>query len=145
VGDDPERVRENHRRLAARVGYDPARLHQTSQVHGAAVWCPAEGADPEASRTVEADALVTRSAGDAAAAQASWAEAAPFYEAALRRPQALGSLAERANVRYNYACCLAGGGKVDQAGALLQQLIAAGSVAAADALTDPDLAGVQGL
>lgn len=67
VGDDPERVRENHRRLAARVGYDAARLHQTSQVHGAAVWCPAEGADPEASRTVEADALVARGAGDAVA------------------------------------------------------------------------------
>lgn len=67
VGDDPERVRENHRRLAERVGYDPRRLHQTSQVHGAAVWCPPAGADPEASRIVEADALVARSAGDAVA------------------------------------------------------------------------------
>jgi YfiH family protein len=67
VGDDPERVRENHRRLAARVGYDPARLHQTSQVHGAAVWCPEADATPEQSRAVDADALVARHVGMAVA------------------------------------------------------------------------------
>ncbi len=66
VGDDPERVRENHRRLAERVGYDVARLHQTSQVHGAAVWCPREDTSPEDSRAIEADAIVARHAGMAA-------------------------------------------------------------------------------
>ena len=63
VGDDPERVRENHRLLAERVGYDLARLHQTSQVHGATVWCPPEDATPDVSRSIEADALVARHAG----------------------------------------------------------------------------------
>lgn len=67
VGDDAERVRENHRRLAAKVGYDVARLHQTWQVHGAAVWCPAEDATPDTSRAVEADALIARFAGMAVA------------------------------------------------------------------------------
>ena len=67
VGDDPERVRENHRLLAARVGYDVDRLHQTSQVHGATVWCPERDATPDASRSIEADALVARFAGMAVA------------------------------------------------------------------------------
>jgi len=36
-GDDPERVRENYRRFAEAVGFDPARMVFTRQVHGAAV------------------------------------------------------------------------------------------------------------
>ena len=37
VGDDPEQVRENHRRFAAAVGYDESALFETSQVHAAGV------------------------------------------------------------------------------------------------------------
>lgn len=53
---DPEALRENQSRLAARVGFDRALLHQTRQVHGAAV-VVADGA-PEALAAREADALV---------------------------------------------------------------------------------------
>jgi copper oxidase (laccase) domain-containing protein len=41
---DPERLRENQRRLAAAVGFDAARLYQAKQVHGAAVLVA--GGDP---------------------------------------------------------------------------------------------------
>jgi YfiH family protein len=37
VGDDPERVRENRRRVAAALGLDPDHLTFAEQVHGAAV------------------------------------------------------------------------------------------------------------
>lgn len=65
VGDDPARVRENHMRLAASVGYDAARLFQTSQVHGAAVFTVTERETPDGAKGREADALVTRVHGTA--------------------------------------------------------------------------------
>lgn len=65
VGDDPARVRENHARLAAHVGYDPARLYQTSQVHGDAVYPVREGEGPDVAVRREADALVSRLGGAA--------------------------------------------------------------------------------
>jgi polyphenol oxidase len=53
---DPARLRENQRRLAAAVGFDPAVLHQATQVHGRAVLV-ADG-DPASMLEREADALV---------------------------------------------------------------------------------------
>lgn len=53
---DPARLRENQRRLALEVGFDPSRLYQTKQVHGRAV-LEAEG-DPAAFALREADAIV---------------------------------------------------------------------------------------
>ncbi|MBS2018270.1 MAG: laccase domain-containing protein [Deltaproteobacteria bacterium] len=52
---DPERLRENQRRLGLEVGFDPARLYQTKQVHGRVV-LTAEG-DPVAFAQREADAI----------------------------------------------------------------------------------------
>ncbi|MDO9022079.1 MAG: peptidoglycan editing factor PgeF [Deltaproteobacteria bacterium] len=66
VGDDPAAVAENHRRFAAAVGYEPARLFESSQVHGARV-LRTEGAAADATRAEEADALVTSTPGDAVA------------------------------------------------------------------------------
>ncbi len=63
VGDEPDRVAENHRRLAEAVGYDGARLFEASQVHGAAVI--EAGGDAAALRAQPADALVARAPGDA--------------------------------------------------------------------------------
>jgi YfiH family protein len=63
VGDAPESVAENLRRLAHAVGYDGARLFEASQVHGAAVL--EAGGDPDVLRAQPADALVARAAGDA--------------------------------------------------------------------------------
>ncbi|MBX3250584.1 MAG: laccase domain-containing protein [Myxococcales bacterium] len=65
VGDAPEAVVENHRRLAAAVGYE--RLFELSQVHGAHVRVVGAGESPEALRGEEGDALVLRAhaAGDA--------------------------------------------------------------------------------
>lgn len=64
VGDDPEAVAENHRRFAAEVGYDPERLFEASQVHGARV-LRVDGAAVLATRPEEADALVSSTPGDA--------------------------------------------------------------------------------
>ena len=66
VGDDPAAVAENHRRFAAAVGYEPARLFESSQVHGARV-LRTDGAAALATRAEEADALVTSTPGDAVA------------------------------------------------------------------------------
>ena len=66
VGDDPEAVAENHRRFAESVGYDLERLFEISQVHGARV-LRVHGAAVPATRTEEADALVTWTPGDAVA------------------------------------------------------------------------------
>lgn len=67
VGDDPDNVRENHRRLARAVGYFPEALHQTLQVHGAMVWRHGPGASPDDTGTVRADALVAATQGVAVA------------------------------------------------------------------------------
>lgn len=58
VGDDPAAVEENHRLLAMTVGYDPMRLFEVSQVHGAAVRAVGPDDDVLAVRRIEADALV---------------------------------------------------------------------------------------
>jgi YfiH family protein len=65
VGDEPERVQENHARLAKSVGYDAARLFERSQVHGADVYVVREGDEPALVRAGESDAIVTRLAGTA--------------------------------------------------------------------------------
>lgn len=51
---------------------------------------------------------------------------------ALQRPEQLGKLAERRDVRYNAACALCLAGQHDQALVLLQQLAAAQQAAARD-------------
>lgn len=53
---DPEKLRENQRRLAEAVGFDPSRLYQTKQVHGAVVL--EAGGDRRAFEANEADAIV---------------------------------------------------------------------------------------
>jgi len=63
---EPEALRENQRRLAAAVGFDPARLYQAKQVHGPALLV-AEG-DPRAMLEKEADALVAHPGSRAAVA-----------------------------------------------------------------------------
>lgn len=65
LGDDPEAVAENHRRFAARLGLAPDSVVETSQVHGDVVADVDDTTDPIASRVVEADALVARTAGRA--------------------------------------------------------------------------------
>lgn len=63
---DPERLRENQRRLAAAVGFDPARLFQARQVHGRELLVA--GGDPAAMLARDADAIVAEpNSGDAAA------------------------------------------------------------------------------
>lgn len=63
---DPERLRENQARLARTVGFAPDALHQATQVHGRTLLV-ADG-DPEAMRTLEADALVAEPGTDHAVA-----------------------------------------------------------------------------
>lgn len=63
---DPDRLRENQRRLGAAVGFDPARLFQARQVHGRGL--VVAGGDPAQLIDREADALVAEPAsGDAVA------------------------------------------------------------------------------
>lgn len=61
VGDEPEHVAENHRRLAARVGYRVQDLYESSQVHGAVVLESSERSVAQV-RAMEADALIARAA-----------------------------------------------------------------------------------
>jgi YfiH family protein len=63
---DPAALAENQRRLAAAVGFDPARLYQAKQVHGPSLLV-AEG-DPRAMLEQEADALVAEPGSGAAVA-----------------------------------------------------------------------------
>ena len=65
VGDDPEAVAENTRRFERAIG-GPARLYEVSQVHGDTI---VEVSDEPVLdvRTIEADGLLTRTAGAAVA------------------------------------------------------------------------------
>ena len=63
---DPSALRENQRRLAAAVGFDPERLYQSKQVHGRALLV-AQG-DPRVMLEQEADALVADPGSGAAVA-----------------------------------------------------------------------------
>lgn len=63
VGDSIEHVLENHKRLAAAVGFAPERLFERSQVHGAAVYDVREGDDPARVREGQSDALIARTKG----------------------------------------------------------------------------------
>src|SRR5690606_31807862 len=58
-GDDPERVAENRRRVAAEAGFDPERLIATKHVHGTRVWRVGEPLPEPA----ECDGLVTNEPG----------------------------------------------------------------------------------
>jgi purine-nucleoside/S-methyl-5'-thioadenosine phosphorylase / adenosine deaminase len=65
-GDEPARVDENRRRLAAAAGFELARLYTAQQVHGAtvvAVGATASVPAPAAVAAVEADALVATEPG----------------------------------------------------------------------------------
>ncbi len=63
---NPEAQRENQRRLAAAVGFDPSRFYQARQVHGRAV-VVATG-EPAKMLEVEADAIVAEPSSGAAVA-----------------------------------------------------------------------------
>jgi YfiH family protein len=65
VGDDPDAVSENHRRLAVALGF--TRLFELSQVHGRAVREIGAHESPEDVRREEGDALVARTTGVAVA------------------------------------------------------------------------------
>lgn len=80
--------------------------------------------------------------GDEAAGQEALRGAEADYGAALARPERLGGWRERADVRYNLACCLARQGRAEEARQLLGALIASGAVAEAMAREDADLAGL---
>jgi polyphenol oxidase len=65
VGDAPESVTENHRRLAETLGYE--HLFELSQVHGRVVRTVVASDDPTRVRAEEGDALVAREPGLAVA------------------------------------------------------------------------------
>jgi YfiH family protein len=62
---DPLRLAENTRRFAEATGFDAAQLYQARQVHGARVL--ETGGEPRAMHALEADAIVARQQGHAAA------------------------------------------------------------------------------
>ena len=83
--------------------------------------------------------------GDQTAAKAASAGAVEAYSRALAKPEALGNLSERAGVRYNYACCLVGCGRLEEAVLVLRDLLAKGYVAPNDVAQDLDLAPLLNL
>jgi YfiH family protein len=76
VGDSIEHVSENHKRLAAAVGYAPERLFERSQVHGSAVYTVRSGELPERVREGQSDALIAE-AGTGAAVGVRVADCVP--------------------------------------------------------------------
>lgn len=89
VGDDPDRVRTNRRRLAAALGHDPDRLVMAGLVHGAAVTVVGgadvgRGALDEVDVLPSTDALITDQAG--AALAVTVADCAPVLLADPTRP-----------------------------------------------------------
>lgn len=89
VGDDPDRVRANRRRLAEALGHDPERLVMAGLVHGAVVTVVGEaevgrGALDEADVLPSTDALVTDQPG--AALAVTVADCAPVLLADPSRP-----------------------------------------------------------
>ncbi len=78
-------------------------------------------------------------AGQGAKAEADWQQSANSFRQALERPDKLGCFEERCGIRYNLACVLALKGDAQQAGDLLQQLLAAGGVQWEELLQDADL------
>lgn len=67
LGDELQAVEENHRRLAAEVGYEQDRLFEVSQVHGAGVRAVGPRVPVEEFRALSADAVVASLADDAVA------------------------------------------------------------------------------
>ncbi|MFT3923522.1 MAG: peptidoglycan editing factor PgeF [Myxococcales bacterium] len=65
VGDDPQAVAENHRRLAAELDYQAEALFEVSQVHGSEVAVAEAGVPPQQFRAREADALLASVPGQA--------------------------------------------------------------------------------
>lgn len=59
IGDDPDAVEENHRRLADHLHYPTGSLFEVSQVHGARLRQIQRGESPAAVRQEEADGLWT--------------------------------------------------------------------------------------
>lgn len=73
-----------------------------------------------------------------------WASAsADAYAAALATPGALGSVGERCEVQYNFACAAANCGRLDEARAAIQQLLECGSTSVAEVTADADLAPLR--
>jgi tetratricopeptide (TPR) repeat protein len=95
-------------------------------------------------------ARLAASRGDAEGAARRWVAAAGGFSAALSSPEKLGGYEERCDARYNWACCLARAGRVEEAAAAVRGLMAAGRVRPADVAADSDLAptlpllGLQG-
>ncbi len=83
-------------------------------------------------------------AGDAAGAAALAHASADSYLAALGKPSALGTVAERMEAQYNFACAAANCGRLDDARAALAQLLQCGGATQAEVDADADLAPLRG-
>lgn len=95
VGDDPERVRENHARLGAALGYDAERLGTVRQVHGKKVLLARNQEQARALRGTRADGIVLapredspRDPAGGLAALVRVADCCPVIVASLERPVA---------------------------------------------------------
>ncbi len=98
--------------------------------------------------TAEAHTLLARLAsqtGDRASSAGHFQQSDAAYRAALQRPTTLGSLDDRCNVRYNYACVCAALGKFEEARSLLQSLLAIGGTSREDLSADQDLSPLRTL
>ncbi len=98
--------------------------------------------------TAEAHTLLARLAsqtGNGASSSAHFQQSYEAYRTALQRPTTLGSLDDRCNVRYNYACVCAALGKQDEAKSLLQSLLSVGGTSREDLRADQDLSPLRTL
>lgn len=73
-----------------------------------------------------------------------WASAsADAYAAALATPGALGTVSERCEVQYNFACSAANCGRLAEARTAIQQLLECGATSMQEVAADADLAPLR--
>lgn len=72
--------------------------------------------------------------------EALWETAVHAYSEALGKVRELGNAQQRADVQYNYACCLSRTGKLQEAASMVNRLVGLGYVTVEDVCKDDDLA-----
>jgi tetratricopeptide (TPR) repeat protein len=72
-----------------------------------------------------------------------WEAAAQAYSEALGKLRELGNAQQRADVQYNYACCLSRTGKLQEAAAVVNRLVNLGYVSINDVWKDEDLVALH--
>ena len=93
--------------------------------------------------TAETAVEKAKRAGSAAEASQLYAKAAESYRAAFASNKFSGTLKDKSNTLYNYACCLSAMGAKEEAKRIVGGLLAKGLVTEAEVSADADLSNAS--